>query len=288
MQKVIKQHIPAFKVNMGGMLIDQALPSATIDQIDPFLLLHHAKNYMEAGSDPRDHGVGPHPHRGFSPVTFVLQGEVRHQDSRGNDSVVGPGGVQWMHSGMGVIHSERPSKAFLNNGGYFEIIQLWINVPQTNKMDQPYYQAMQAAEIPYVSTDKGSKIKVIAGEHAGQKSQFKTLSQMQVLNLDLKMDDTYELEVPKAYNSFIYVFDGGVKVNGSKTFFSKDLVSFDLEEGSITLSATADAQILYLAGEPLNEPKVSQGPFVMNTETEIMEAMRDYRIGKMGILVEDY
>ncbi|MFY0643244.1 MAG: pirin family protein [Bacteroidia bacterium] len=288
MYRSIKNHIPAFKVNMGGMLIDQALPSASLDQIDPFLLLHHAKNYMEPGGHPRDHGVGPHPHRGFSPVTFVLQGEVRHQDSRGNISEVGAGGVQWMHSGMGIIHSERPSEKFLEQGGYFEIVQLWINSPQAHKMDQPVYQALQSEDIPVHNTESGSVVKVVAGKYSGVKSSMKTLTPMDVLDINLKMKDSIEVNADANYNSFVYIIEGGVRINDSKTYFTKDLVSFNHDSDLIKLEATADARILYLAGEALNEPKASHGPFVMNNQTEIMEALRDYQIGKMGMLVEEF
>ncbi|MBR9861084.1 pirin family protein [bacterium] len=276
----------AFKVNMGGMLLDQALPSGSLEQIDPFLLLHHAKRNIPAGEHQRDQGVGPHPHRGFSPVTFVLEGEVLHQDSRGNKSLIGKNGVQWMNAGMGIIHSERPGVNFLKKGGYFEIVQIWINSPAKHKMDQPEYFSVPEENQASIKMGSSSELKLVSGEYQGVRRNVKSKSELLVGVLNLNKDDIIKLDLPTEFNAGIYVVDGGIKSNGKRAF-TKDLMHFNTDGDQIELSVSATTKALLLAGKPLNEPVQSQGPFVMNNGTEILEAMRDYQLGKMGFLVEE-
>ena len=273
---------------MGGIFLDQALPSATVDHVDPFLLLHHAKSSFPAGGDPRDYGVGPHPHRGFSPVTFVIKGAVLHQDSRGNVSEVGEGGVQWMHSGMGIIHSERPAKSYLEQGGEYEIIQLWINSPAASKFKQPSYQPLTNEQIPSSALSKGGSVKVIAGSYEGVLGPIQAESPVQVLWVDAKIGEEIKLKTDPSDHCMIYLIEGGLELNGDQRFFSKELMVFDQSGDELELKMTADCQFLFLAGSPINEKIVSHGPYVMNSEAEIMEAMRDYQMGKMGMLVEEF
>ncbi len=288
MQRQLKHRIHAFKVNMGGILLDQALPSTGVENIDPFLLLHHAKALLPAGGDPRDHGVGPHPHRGFSPVTFVIKGTVRHQDSRGNIAEVSDGGVQWMHSGMGIIHSERPSRSYLEKGGEYEIIQVWINSPASSKRKQPSYKPLNSSDIPSISMSKGGALKLISGTFEDETGPIQTESPMQVFWLNAKKDESVIFKASEHYNTVIYIIEGGLELESGDRHFSKELLSFDHSADSLNLSFTADTQLIYLAGQPIEEKIVSHGPYVMNSETEIMEAMRDYQMGKMGILVEEF
>ena len=289
MNRAIINHIPAFKVNMGGLILDQALPSSSTEQIDPFLLLHHWKSNFPAGGSPKDFGVGPHPHRGFSPVSFILDGAVMHQDSRGNVSEVGKNGVQWMNSGMGIVHSERPAQSFLDKGGEYELIQLWINSPQSSKMKEPKYIPLAAENIPTTSiSDQGGTVQIIAGSHQGIKGGLQAESPMDVYMVHIKKGEELSLQSPAHYNTLIYIIEGGIAIAEDNTYFTKDLIQFGTNSDVTKLKATADSKFLYLSGQPLNEPMVAHGPFVMNSESEILEAIRDYQIGKMGMLVEEF
>ena len=280
------QTIHAFKVNMSGILLDQALPAPGIDQVDPFLLLHHWKGHVEAGSRHSDIGVGPHPHRGFSPVTFIVEGEILHQDSRSNRALTKSGGVQWMNAGMGIIHSERPSAAIAEKGGDFEIIQIWINTPASHKMDQPEYFSKENDQLEEIALGSNSKLHLISGRYDEITGPVNSKSPMQVAWLQGSIGDTVQMKVNSTWNSMFYVVQGGVKVEDQRTF-SKELVILPHNSSHVDLSFTANTLAIWLSGEPLNEPKVSQGPFVMNTETEILQAIRDYQQGKMGFLVEE-
>ena len=274
---------------MGGFIVEQPLPMDGVDMIDPFLLIHHASKDYSAGSDEKDLGVGPHPHRGFSPVTFVFQGEVHHRDSRENSSVVQAGGTQWMHSGMGIIHSERPSKNLAINGGTMEIIQFWINVPDKFKMVQPEYVPLTEEETPTkILSDGKSTIQVIAGEFEDIKGVISTYSPLQILRLNLKKEVKVEIPVPANYNCLVYQLDGKLEFNEEIEGVKKQLSCFEAEGQKIAIKATEDTRAILLAGQPISEKVVSHGPFVMNTESQIMEAMLDYQMGKMGFLVEEF
>ncbi|WP_020528158.1 pirin family protein [Flexithrix dorotheae] len=279
----------AQKVNMDGFIVDQALPLPQINMVNPFLLIHHADAKYEAGANPKTTGVGPHPHRGFIPVTFVYKGEVHHRDSRGNSSVVKAGGTQWMHSGMGVIHSERPSKAFAAEGGKMEIIQLWINVPAAHKMVQPRYFPLEAEETPEInSPDNLVNVQVVTGEFGGVKGPIPQFTPMVNLRITAQKSGKIELPIDQNFNTLLYLLDGKLKINGSHLAGRKELVVFDNDGESIQLEAEENTRAILLAGVPIEEKVVSHGPFVMNKDTEIMEAMRDYQMGKMGVLIEDF
>lgn len=285
----IQQVIPAQKVNMGGIFLDQPLPTNAIDSIDPFLLIHHWKNEMPGNQKPQQAGVGPHPHRGFSPVTFIYQGAVHHRDSRGNDSIVRAGGTQWMDAGMGITHSERPPAELAASGGPFEIIQFWVNTPSAFKMEQPRYQPLQAEDTPMVLKDNGkTKIGVITGGFEGTKGPIETYFPMLILRISMEAESKIELDIPEAYNLLTYQLHGHSLVNGDRHTADKNMVIFEKEGGKITFESYEPTEIMLLSGLPIGE-KVSQyGPFVMNTQTEVLEAMRDAQMGKMGVLIEEF
>ncbi len=273
-------------VDMGGMPVRQPFPTQQVAQIDPFLLLHHHVTEMPKGVVPRKTGVGPHPHRGFSPVTFVYRGGVHHRDSRGNNSVVYAGGTQWMNAGRGVVHSERPPSDIMSHGGVQEIVQLWVNTPAANKMDQPAYMPLQEQDTPVVESE-GVKIQVVAGTFEGVRGPIATVSPVLALRLTLQAGAGYTLPLPQDYNAFLYLLDGALQLKGFGLVEGLHQVVFNQDGESITVTAKEDTRALLMAGKPLGEPVVANGPFVMNTETQLMQAMRDYQMGKMGILIED-
>ena len=286
MNKKIKTIIPAQKVNMGGHLLDQPLPVDGLESVDPFLLIHHWKNELPGNQRQQDAGVGPHPHRGFSPVTFVFKGEVNHQDSLGNNALVSEGGTQWMFAGRGITHSERFPKHLVEKGGELEFIQFWVNAPAKDKMKPAFYKPISKEETPLVEGDK-SKIWVVSGELNGIKGAAPTYTPQTLLRGEVEEGGTVEIPIPESYNSLIYLLDGEGIVNGEE-IIGKDMVVFERESGNITFEAKLNTRFLVLSGEPIGEKVNQYGPFVMNSQTEIMEALRDSQIGKMGILIEEF
>jgi len=256
--------------------------------MDPFLLLHHAgPTLYEAGSNPAHEGVPPHPHRGFDPVTFVYKGGVHHRDSRGNDSVIGAGGVQWMTAGMGIVHSERPPAELMEAGGEQEIIQLWINLPAKHKMVQPRYQGFSPEELPVVESGNGAVLQVVAGQLNGVSGPVKTYSPITALNASFAAGSSMDLDLPDGQAALAYILNGDVLINGTTNVTGHEMVEFD-GNGAVRIEAQSEARVLIMAGEPIGEPVVSSGPYVMNTHTEILEALRDAQMGKMGILIEEF
>ena len=275
-------------VDMGGMPVRQPFPTAKMDQIDPFLLLHHADIKVPTHLEPDEAGVGPHPHRGFSPVTFVFKGGVHHRDSRGNDNVVYAGGAQWMNAGMGVIHSERPPHDIHERGGRQEIIQLWINTPAGHKMDQPQYFPVQAEDVPSITSPDGLvTVKVFSGEVLGLKGSIPSHREVNAATLEFKKDGKISIPAPASHNAFLYLLDGKVTLDGFGLVDHHHAIVFKKDGEGITVEALEDTRALLMTGQPLDEKVVSYGPFVMNSQTEIMEAMRDYQVGKMGVLIEE-
>lgn len=286
--RTIKSILYATQVDMGGMPIRQPFPSAKAERIDPFLLLHHADIKVPEHVETRHAGVGPHPHRGFSPVTFIFKGGVHHRDSRGNDHVVYEGGTQWMNAGMGVIHSERPPKDIHEIGGRQELIQLWVNSPARHKMDTPVYQPLTAEETPAVESADGlTRVNVIAGELNGVKGPVNTLSDVNTFTATMKKGAKFFFSIPPTHNAFIYVMTGKLQVTGDGGIDEKYVAVFNNDGKGFELEAMEDTRFFIGTGEPLNEPVASHGPFVMNNQTELMEAFRDYQMGKMGVLIEE-
>ena len=284
--KSIKQIIPSQKINMGGHIIEQPLPNNEMDQLDPFLLVHHAEWDLKGDQRQQDVGIGAHPHRGFSPVTFIFQGDVRHQDSFGNDAVVKAGGTQWMHAGKGITHSERPSADLAQSGGMQEIIQFWVNTPAKYKMEVPYYLPLSEEETPTIEDEK-YKVQIVAGEYKGIKGPAKIFSPMLLMRGEIKAAGIAEFEIPSHFNTLMYLLDGELSID-EKVAQTKDLIWFGNDGDRVKFSANEDTRFIILSGEPIGEKVTSSGPFVMNTHTEIMEAMRDAQIGKMGVLIENF
>lgn len=284
--RTITNLLPAETIDMGGMPVRQPFPTRNVGQIDPFLLLHHADIKVPQHVKPAQAGVGPHPHRGFSPVTFIFKGGVHHRDSRGNNSVVYAGGAQWMNAGMGMMHSERPPANIHALGGRQEIIQLWINTPARHKMDQPEYFPLQKDQIPTFVAGLAT-VNVIAGELMGLKGPVPTKTPVNAATLLLNKGGQLAIPLPSSHSAFLYILDGKINVSGYGLAEALHAVVFADDGEGIELQALEDARILLMTGEPLNEKVVSHGPFVMNNETQILEAMRDYQKGKMGILIED-
>jgi len=281
MKKKIDQIVNSKNVMMGDHKIGQPLPVGELEQISPFILLHHGEpQEFEPGEAAIN--VAPHPHRGFEPVTFVFKGEVVHHDSRGNHNTVREGGVQWLTAGMGIVHSGGTSTAFKKKGGVFEMIQLWINLPKNLKMTQPDYQAFEREDIPFYGDEK-YRVNVISGDINGLKGPIKSLTGVLALTIDVKSGGELKFDIPVNRNILLYQLHGKIKVNGSE-IIDKQLVKFGNEGTQVEIQAFEESVILFLTGDPIDEPMAQYGPFVMNDQTELMEAMRDYQIGKMGFL----
>ncbi len=287
----VQQIIHAEMIDMGGFPVRQAFPSNKAGQIDPFLLLHHAKVKVPTHIPTSKAGVGPHPHRGFSPVTFIFEGGVHHQDSRGNNNIVYEGGIQWMNAGMGIIHSERPPHNIQEIGGVQEIIQLWVNTPAAHKLDQPQYIPAAKNEIPFIETADGlARVNLISGELNGVKGVIPTFTEVNTFTGTFQKGGSFEFVIPQAHNAFIYLLSGEISIEtaaGAESIKSNYIAVFNNDGNAFSITATEDARIFIGSGLPLNEPIAAHGPFVMNNQTEILEAFRDYQLGKMGVLIED-
>ena len=271
---------------MGKTEVKQPLPASRLEQISPFLLLHHFGGTAEPGHDPL--GVGPHPHRGFEPVTFLFKGGIKHRDSRGNTGLLAAGDVQWMTAGMGIIHSEYASPDFLEKGGEMEGIQLWVNLARKDKMVQPRYQDIKKDTIPKVNPTKGEgHVAIVAGELNGLTGAAKTYSPINAFMAVLEPGALIDIPLPESHNSFVYILDGEGELNAEKSVHGEQLIQFGLDGDGIQFKATSQTRLLIVSGAPIDEPLAQYGPFVMNNQTEIMEAMRDYQMGKMGVYIEE-
>jgi quercetin 2,3-dioxygenase len=252
--------------------------------IDPFLLLDYA-GPMEFAPTQERRGVGEHPHRGFETVTIVYAGEVEHRDSSGGGGRIGPGDVQWMTAASGLVHEEFHGREFGRRGGRFEMVQLWVNLPARDKKAAPGYQGILAAEIPTVTLQGGrGSVRVIAGEFDGAKGPARTFTPIQVWDLRLGTDQPTDLALPDGYTTALVVLRGTLRVNGSEAVRDAEVALFDRAGEAIRIDEAADATALLLCGEPIGEPIVGQGPFVMNRPDEIRQAIADYRSGRMGNL----
>ncbi|HKM95435.1 MAG TPA: pirin family protein [Buttiauxella sp.] len=252
-------------------------------QLSPFLLLDYAGPADFKPSNKGQRGVDVHPHRGFETVTIVYKGEVAHRDSTGSGGVIGPGDVQWMTAGSGILHEEFHSPAFSEQGGALEMVQLWVNLPAKDKSTPPNYQSITDGDIPVVTLpDNAGQVRVIAGEMDGKKGPARSFSPLRVLDMRLNRQSTTQLTLPDGWNTALVVLKGTVQVNGQEVVREAQLVVLDAKGETVTLEANNDAVVLVLSGEPLNEPVVGYGPFVMNTREEIKEAIDDFNQGKFG------
>lgn len=286
--KKVKYILPSGIIDMDGIPVKQAFPTQNVPRIDPFLLLHHLVLPIYNDRPARHQGVGPHPHRGFTTVTFVINGELQHRDSRGNNQIAKKGEVQWMHTGAGIIHSERPSKNVVNREESCEYLQLWINSPANRKMQIPEYVHITQSEMQNVTPEeKGIESRLIGGSYRSFKGKAVPQSPLFVLWCRCESGAHASYVIPEGYHSAVYLLKGAIRIVGYGIVDEESLVLFHESDGEIGIESRSDAQFILFAGQPLNEKVVQQGPFVMNTETEILEAMRDYRMGKMGFLVEE-
>ena len=273
-------------VNMGPIRLRQPIPTNEVEKVDPFLLLHHYGPYaISEFNNPFD--LGPHPHRGFEPITLLFQGEQLHRDSLGNESLVKAGDVQWTTAGRGIIHAEGPTKEFVKKGGTLEGIQLWLNLPAKDKMMTPNYQHVRSEQMPIVKDESGNiTLKVVAGSLGNKEGLISTQTAVNVFMIETSGSGDMEVNIPISHESCVYLLDGEVKINDVATLSKGEnqIIVFNTDGDTIKFEATKESKLLILSGTPIKE-KVSQyGPYVMNTQTEILEAMRDYQQGKMGHL----
>ena len=263
----------------GGVVINRAFPIPELEAHDPFLLLDHFGPVDLAPGTST--GFPDHPHRGFETVTYLLQGQMEHKDSFGHHGVLGPGDVQWMTAGSGLVHSEMPPADFVRTGGRLEGFQLWVNLPRSEKMTAPRYQELAGAQIPVAQNADGTvRARVIAGETLGQRARIETRLPIFYVHYTLAPGASVEHEAPAAVHALAYVIRG-------RTQFAKerDLALFSGDGESISIenpSSSESVDVLLIGGQPLNEPVARYGPFVMNTRSEIMQAFEDYRNGRMG------
>lgn len=287
----MKKHVIGVVPSPAGHWVGDGFPVRSLftydqlgQQLSPFLLLDYAgPAAFTPAVAPR--GVGEHPHRGFETVTIVYAGEVAHRDSAGGGGTIGPGDVQWMTAAAGILHDEFHSPEFTRTGGTLEMAQLWVNLPAKHKMTDPHYQTILNASIPEVTLPGAAgRIRVIAGTHAGATGPAGTFSALNVWDVRINAGQGASLELPDGQNAAIAVFRGTVTVNGAKAERAPELVVLDRpgSEVRIEADATGDAVLLVLSGEPIGEPIVGYGPFVMNTREEIETAMNDFRHGKFG------
>jgi redox-sensitive bicupin YhaK (pirin superfamily) len=266
---------------MPGLSTWQALPNATLEYLDPFILLnHHGPDSFEL----QNNGLpfGPHPHRGFETLTFVFDGDIVHEDSTGKKHVSGPGDVQWMTAGRGIIHSEVSSEEFKKKGGSIEVLQLWMNLPARLKMTTPDYVGYAENEITTLSLDNHRvSVKLIAGSLNGQKGPHDSLTELMLSYTHFKKDGSLVMPVIASRTIFLYVVKGSLTADG-QSFDKHSLVQFNNDGEFLNLTANEDSLVLLGHGEPLQEPKVSQGPFVMNTVGELKQAFLDYQAGKFA------
>ena len=251
--------------------------------LTPFLLLDYAAptRFEPNAGSPR--GVGEHPHRGFETVTIVYDGEVEHRDSIGQGGVIGPGDVQWMTAAGGILHQEFHSEAYSRTGGPFEMVQLWVNLPAKDKMSAPGYQAIVNSAIPAVALPDGAgTARVIAGHYDGHTGPAHTFTPMNVWDIRLNAGKSVEVELPEGWTTALVVQRGNVRVNGDTPARDAQLVVLDRAGDAVVIEADTDAKLLLLAGEPIDEPIVGYGPFVMNTQAQISQAIKDFSSGRFG------
>ena len=277
---MVRQH-PAYRDDIGDLVTRRPLPGPSLPHLDPFLFLNHHGPQVYP---PRNNGLpfGPHPHRGFETVTFILAGELSHLDSGGHESIIHPGGVQWMTAGSGLVHAELSPDSFKQAGGLLEILQLWINLPARLKMTRPRYVGLEVGDIPTVAGD-GTEIALVSGTLGERRGAIEPLTDMTLMTVRLAAGANAALPAPEGHTVFFYLVEGDVTILGESAR-AHHLVEFgggDIVEVS---AASTPATILFGHAPPFGEPIVSHGPFVMNSREEIVQAIQDYQAGKFGAL----
>jgi hypothetical protein len=276
--KTVKALHAAQRDDIGDLITRRPVPGPGLDQVDPFLFLNH---HGPQTYGPNNAGLpfGPHPHRGFETVTFILQGELAHRDSAGHESVIRAGGVQWMTAGSGLVHAEVSPEDFLRDGGPLELLQLWVNLPGRLKMSPPRYVGLQADQIPAVAVDQGkATVNLISGTWGGHTGPIPSLTGVFMTTIALKAGGKAGFGSLTGRNVFLYVVSGEVKTNGTAVP-AWSLAQLDLAGDVLEIEAAKDSLVLFGHAEPIGEPVVAHGPFVMNTREEIVDAIRDYDAG---------
>jgi redox-sensitive bicupin YhaK (pirin superfamily) len=285
--RTVKAQHQAYRDDIGDLSTVRPLPGPDVDQIDPFLFLnHHGPQIYPT----RNHGLpfGPHPHRGFETITFILAGELAHLDSGGGESVIRAGGVQWMTAGRGLVHAEVSPASFMQSGGPLEILQLWVNLPARLKMVEPRYIGVQREDIPEISADNGNAaVHLVSGRWGDQAGPIPSLTDVHMTFIEMKPGARIVAPVARSRSVFLYVVRGEIAVGGQESSaFHLIELEHDGDCVDITASrdatASPDAVILFGHADPLGEPVVAHGPFVMNTRDEIRQAMMDYQAGRFG------
>jgi redox-sensitive bicupin YhaK (pirin superfamily) len=269
-----------------GFRVTNYFPSGNdlAQRISPYLLFDYHAPFTYAPTSGQPRGVGAHPHRGFETVTLAFEGRVAHHDSTGNSGVIGPGDVQWMTAASGILHKEYHEAEFARSGGTMHMAQIWVNLPSAHKMDPPRYQALAADQMGTVPLPDGAGlVRVIAGECNGVKGPAVTVSPVNLFDIHLNAGGGVQLSFPAGENTALLVLDGEVTINGNRAA-ALDFVLFENEGEAIAIRAETKAHLLLLNGEPIDEPVVQYGPFVMNTQEEIRQAVLDFRAGKFGQL----
>lgn len=265
-------------VEGGGFVVRRPFPTARVSHIDPFLLLDEMGPVDYAPG--KAIGAPEHPHRGFETVTYLMHGAMEHRDTTGAVATIRPGGVQWMTAGSGVVHSELPTTDFLHSGGRMHGFQLWVNLPAASKMIPPRYQGLESEELRRVALTNGGEVRVVAGTVMGVTGAVQTTSPMTYAHVLLRAGEEVTWEPADGHTALVHVFDGELSAN-SHAAESGQMMVFSRKAGTITITTSTSAQALLLGGEPLGEPVVRYGPFVMNTREEIVQAFQDYEAGRL-------
>lgn len=265
---------------VGPFKIRDVLPSRTLKQVDPFLLIHHMPSKaVDPGADLR---IPPHPHAGFEVVTYLLEGEFFHRDSKGHDQVATGGDINWMTSGSGIVHSEGPTAAFLRQGGNVQLLQLWINLPADKKTLDASFRHYASATLPE-QQGEGIWVKTLIGSYNGQTSPIGTHTPMFLHHVKVKAGNLFTLPVDPSWSSAVYVLDGRIKLLGQEVKAGQ-LADLYIDGDQVVLSAVSDADLILLGGQPIKEKVVQYGPFVLNSFEEVRDAISKYETGKMGVL----
>jgi redox-sensitive bicupin YhaK (pirin superfamily) len=278
--KTIRRLHPALRDDIGDLLTQRPLPNPHLEQLDPFLFLNH---HGPQTYPPDNHGLpfGPHPHRGFETVTFIVDGMLTHKDSAGHESVIRAGGVQWMTAGRGIVHAEISPREFLRDGGPLEILQLWVNLPGRLKMSEPAYTGLQREQIPALGAGDGVTLHLVAGEWDGVRGPVASLTAVFMSTIDIKAGARLRLDELLARTVLLYVVRGSITIGGQRAA-AFHLVELNEEGDALELAAETDTLLVFGHADPIGEPVVAHGPFVMNTREQIAEAINDYQAGRFG------
>lgn len=286
-RRSVRAVVPALRTTEGGgVSIRRAFPTMRLEDLDPFLLFDHLGPLRFAPGEAR--GFPEHPHRGFETVSYILEGTLEHRDSFGHHGVLGPGDVQWMSAGSGLVHSEMPGEDLVRKGGVLHGFQVWVNLPRREKMNAPRYQELKAGEIPQALSEDGKVLaRVVAGSALGREGAVRTHTPIQYVHFTVAAGGSVVHEIPAAQNAMAYVISGEAAVEGAPEAAGEGrLVVFSSDGDSIALAnaGAGPLDVLVLSGEPLHEPVARYGPFVMNTREELVQAFEDFRAGRMGVI----